>query len=90
MAGDTASIECQAKGIPSPQYVWTNAAGKIVIRGKHLRFLEVSDSDGGNYICNASNILGSASFTLTIQITTPRKSHLVWSLSLKLWFFHLL
>ena len=73
MAGDTASIECHAKGVPSPQYVWTNAAGEIVSRGKHLRLHEVSYSDGGNYICNATNILGSASFTLTIQIKGPRK-----------------
>ena len=57
-AGESAYVTCHANGSPSPQYVWTNAAGEVVTTEKYLRLHNVNDSHGGNYTCTGSNSMG--------------------------------
>jgi len=74
-AGESAFIKCHALGNPSPQYVWRNAAGRVVTTDKHLRLHKVNDSHGGSYTCTATNSMGSANFTILVRIasTSSRK-----------------
>jgi len=73
--GESAFIKCHAHGNPSPQYVWMNAAGRVVTTDKDLRLHKVNDSHGGKYTCTATNSIGSASFTIFVRIasTSSRK-----------------
>ena len=75
-AGESASIKCHAHGNPSPQYVWRNAAGRVVTTDKHLRLHKVNDSHGGKYTCTATNSMGSASLTVLVRISSACKSYL--------------
>ena len=59
MAGESVTIECLAESDPSSSYVWKNTAGAVVADGRELRLHNVNDSSGGNYICIATNKLGS-------------------------------
>ena len=75
-AGESASITCHAHGNPSPQYVWRNAAGRVVTTDKHLPLQKVNDSHGGNHTCTATKSQGSANFTILARIASTSKSHL--------------
>ena len=71
MAGASVSIECLAKGNPSPQYVWTsNAASGTVTTDRYLILRDVNDSHGGIYTCTALNSLGSDSFVMLVKVTS--------------------
>ena len=59
VAGESVTIECSAKSDPSSSYVWKNTAGAVVANGQQLRLHKVNDSSGGNYVCTATNKLGS-------------------------------
>ena len=74
-AGESAFIKCHAHGNPSPQYVWRNAAGRVVTTDKHLRLHKVNDSHGGHYTCTATNSMGSDNFTILVRIASTCKSH---------------
>ena len=75
MAGGRATIECLANADPSPRYVWTNAAGAVVSSGRQLNLHNVNDSDGGNYICTATNSLGSDKRSVFVLVTSKSRMH---------------
>ena len=68
MAGESVTIECLAESDPSPSYVWKNTAGAVVAAGRQLRLLKVNDSSGGNYICTATNKLGSDDRSIIVLV----------------------
>jgi len=57
---------CVARGSPYPDLTWwndgrlINTDGRITVSngGQHLRVVDVQFSDGGLYVCRASNFLG--------------------------------
>ncbi|XP_042235030.1 lachesin-like [Homarus americanus] len=67
--GATASVECTAKGNPSPTLTWTrdahsqNSTGQSLGSGVGVAYLVVesaSSSDTGMYYCHASNVVTTA------------------------------
>ena len=68
MAGESVTIECLAESDPSPSYVWKNTAGVVVADGRQLRLHKVNDSSGGNYICTATNELGSDDRSIIVLV----------------------
>ena len=69
MAGESVTIECLAESDPcSSSYVWKNTAGAIVAAGRQLRLHKVNDSSGGNYICIATNKLGSDDRSIIVLV----------------------
>ena len=68
MAGESVTIECLAESDPSPSYVWKNTAGTVVADGRQLRLQKVNDSSGGNYICKATNKLGSDDRSIIVLV----------------------
>ena len=68
---------------PSSSYVWKNTAGAVVAAGRQLRLHKVNDSSGGNYICIATNKLGSDDRSIIVLV----RSKLFFSF---LYFFNLL
>ena len=68
MAGESVTIECLAESDPSPSYVWKNTAGAVVADGRQLRLHKVNDSSGGNYVCSATNRLGSDDRSIIVLV----------------------
>lgn len=68
MAGESVTIECLAESDPSSSYVWKNTAGAVVADGRELRLHNVNDSSGGNYICTATNKLGSDDRSIIVLV----------------------
>ena len=68
MAGESVTIECLAESDPSSSYVWKNTAGAVVAAGRQLRLHKVNDSSGGNYICTATNKLGSDDRSIIVLV----------------------
>lgn len=68
MAGESVTIECLAESDPSPSYVWKNTAGVVVADGRQLKLHKVNDSSGGNYICTATNELGSDDRSIIVLV----------------------
>uniref|UniRef100_A0A8C1LEB7 Hemicentin 2 n=1 Tax=Cyprinus carpio TaxID=7962 RepID=A0A8C1LEB7_CYPCA len=76
IAGEDASLECQASGTPPPLVKWQKGdldlgtvpfAEQNVHRGS-LRIRGVQELDSGDYTCVASNIAGSASAVVILQV----------------------
>ncbi|XP_001920501.5 hemicentin-1 [Danio rerio] len=76
VAGEDASLECQASGTPSPIVKWQKGdldlgtapfAEQDVHRGT-LQIRGVQELDSGDYTCVASNIAGSSSAVVVLQV----------------------
>ena len=82
--GNTASLQCQASGLPVPNITWlkglatlNNPSVTVVsnvtdfTRSSKLVFTNLSFADTGAYICRASNYLVSMTLadSLSIQLT---------------------
>ena len=70
MAEASVTIECLAKGNPSPQYVWTNSASGIVTNDRYLDLRDINNSHGRIYTCTALNNLGSDNFVMLVKVTS--------------------
>eukprot|EP00092_Neocalanus_flemingeri_P018811 GFUD01020369.1.p1 GENE.GFUD01020369.1~~GFUD01020369.1.p1 ORF type:complete len:361 (-),score=89.88 GFUD01020369.1:114-1196(-) len=63
---DSATLECTAKGSPSPRIEWRRAdnailpTGGIIYRGDKLKIHSVKKEDRGTYFCVADNNVGKA------------------------------
>ena len=78
IAGSNILLECQVRGDPHPDIVWSLDGAAIdpakvkVVPGKGLRILNVHPSDEGTYACKAKNAAGSVSAKAVIRVTeTP-------------------
>ncbi|KTG07076.1 hypothetical protein cypCar_00022924 [Cyprinus carpio] len=76
VAGEDASLECQASGTPPPLVKWQKGdldlgtvpfAEQDVYRGT-LGIRGVQELDSGDYTCVASNIAGAASAVVILQV----------------------
>ncbi|EDO34849.1 predicted protein [Nematostella vectensis] len=57
---NTAVLMCSATGNPTPNVTWTRSGKEDVLgTGETLTFSDVNISDGGCYVCTATNNIGS-------------------------------
>uniref|UniRef100_A0A0K2ULZ3 Leucinerich repeats and immunoglobulinlike domains 3 [Chrysemys picta] n=1 Tax=Lepeophtheirus salmonis TaxID=72036 RepID=A0A0K2ULZ3_LEPSM len=74
--GETAVIDCSAKGSPRPNFVWTKDGKKFEPTERHffaannqlLIIVKVELSDSGRYECKIENQLGSASHSSNLKV----------------------
>ncbi|RWS27565.1 Down syndrome cell adhesion molecule-like protein Dscam2, partial [Leptotrombidium deliense] len=86
--GSSLSVDCQAEGFPVPRIRWTKAEGsaarnfKSIVSSPHLHVYENGslavhdsrDADGGFYLCQASNGIGSG-LSKVVKITVHVAAH---------------
>ncbi|XP_076840024.1 neurofascin isoform X1 [Brachyhypopomus gauderio] len=75
MLGEELILECFASGVPAPTIRWTKDWEELSMEGKKLenfgktlRIKKISMEDGGDYICTASNRMGSLDHTVTVKV----------------------
>ncbi|XP_059383537.1 neurofascin-like isoform X1 [Carassius carassius] len=75
MLGEEIILECFAAGVPTPSIKWTKDWEEMSMTGKKLenfnktlRIKNVSMDDGGDYICTASNRMGSLDHVITVRV----------------------
>ncbi|KAK6759873.1 hypothetical protein RB195_021442 [Necator americanus] len=73
--GASAKIQCGAVGKPKPQYQWFDKAGESIgdsdkykVHDGLLVIESLSEQDGGEYKCVASNAVGNASQTAELKV----------------------
>ena len=70
------TIACTASGQPQPRVTWFKPFGSLpkerieVVNGT-LKIYNVAKTDGGTYLCNAKNIMGSETSTAQLTIFSP-------------------
>ena len=68
--GDNLNLTCEANGQPVPSIAWTKS-GTTLQTGSGTNTLQLTNiqrSGGGNYVCTAKNMAGSASFNVLVRI----------------------
>jgi len=85
--GKTAELECEANGYPDPKISWRRQDGKLLPSGEEtimsgkLTINNVQSNNGGQYICTASNDVGTpkervlnlvVGFPPSIELPRPR------------------
>uniref|UniRef100_A0AAR2JKK7 Neurofascin n=1 Tax=Pygocentrus nattereri TaxID=42514 RepID=A0AAR2JKK7_PYGNA len=75
MLGEELVLECFASGVPAPSIKWTKDWEALSMQGmklenfnKTLRIKKVSMEDGGEYICTATNRMGSLDHIITVRV----------------------
>lgn len=70
--GEPAKFTCIASGSPLPKLKWRKLNGSLpvngTVRGGAFSIANVSQEDAGIYICEASNVEGSAKGNGTLEI----------------------
>ena len=70
------TIACTASGQPQPRITWSKSFGSLpkdraeVVNGT-LKIYNVEKTDGGRYLCNTKNIIGSKTVTALVVIFFP-------------------
>ena len=70
------TISCTASGQPQPRITWSKSFGSLpkdraeVVNGT-LKIYNVAKTDGGTYLCNTKNIMGSKTDTAQLTIFSP-------------------
>ena len=72
----TVTITCNATGNPQPNVTWSKAFGNLPkgrtrLTSKRLTIHNVAKKDNGIYICQADNILGSATNAIQFKVFSP-------------------
>ncbi|XP_039507868.1 neurofascin isoform X2 [Pimephales promelas] len=75
MLGEELILECFAAGVPTPSIKWTKDWDEMSMTGKKLenfnktlRIKKIGMDDGGEYICTASNRMGSLDHVITVRV----------------------
>ncbi|KAG5281836.1 hypothetical protein AALO_G00049330 [Alosa alosa] len=72
MVGSMVEFECQAEGHPPPMLRWSKVGGALPahaqLKGGMLRIAPVSDGDGGQYRCTATNDVGSVQSQVVLNV----------------------
>lgn len=88
--GATATIRCQATGVPAPTVTWFSPTRRVIPRALGSGFysgrvVAVSDGtlevrlaqkiDAGNYTCRASNAAGERSMVVGLEVEAPNHGY---------------
>ncbi|CAJ1060969.1 hemicentin-1 [Xyrichtys novacula] len=73
------SLECEARGVPSPTITWyrngeailSNRQAQYVERGHYLKIPRVQASDSGLYTCKVTSVAGSAEKSFELDVYLP-------------------
>ncbi|XP_066529314.1 neurofascin isoform X2 [Hoplias malabaricus] len=75
MLGEELILECFASGVPAPSIKWTKNWEALSMEGmklenfnKTLRIKKISMDSGGEYICTATNRMGSLDHIITVRV----------------------
>ncbi|XP_075331347.1 basement membrane-specific heparan sulfate proteoglycan core protein isoform X3 [Odontesthes bonariensis] len=75
MEGQTATLRCEAHGFPSPTITWSKLRSPLPRRHKvvnnNLVLPGVGRQDSGEYICSATNNMGTTEVTVMLDVETP-------------------
>lgn len=72
--GENISVYCNASGVPPPTVSWRKLRiNGDITNGHSLNINNISRCQGGEYRCTASNICGTASTTVDIEVQCKRK-----------------
>ncbi|KAG7477685.1 hypothetical protein MATL_G00072180 [Megalops atlanticus] len=73
--GQTATLRCDAHGYPTPSVTWSKLRSPVPWQHKvvnnTLILPNVGRQDSGQYICNATNNLGTTEVTVMLDVETP-------------------
>ncbi|XP_033933466.2 basement membrane-specific heparan sulfate proteoglycan core protein-like, partial [Pseudochaenichthys georgianus] len=73
--GRTATLRCEAHGVPPPTISWSKLRSPLPWRhsvtGGSLVLPSVGRQDSGEYICSATNSLGASEVTVALDVETP-------------------
>ncbi|TSL61242.1 Basement membrane-specific heparan sulfate proteoglycan core protein [Bagarius yarrelli] len=73
--GANAVLHCDAHGIPKPTITWSKLRAPLPWRHKivnnSLVLPSVGRQDSGQYICNATNSMGTSEITVMLDVETP-------------------
>uniref|UniRef100_A0A8C5LBZ8 Basement membrane-specific heparan sulfate proteoglycan core protein n=1 Tax=Jaculus jaculus TaxID=51337 RepID=A0A8C5LBZ8_JACJA len=74
-AGHTATLHCSATGNPPPTIHWSKLRSPLPwqhrLEGNTLVIPRVAQQDSGQYICNATNLVGHAEATVVLHVESP-------------------
>ncbi|XP_064813458.1 basement membrane-specific heparan sulfate proteoglycan core protein isoform X3 [Oncorhynchus masou masou] len=73
--GQSTTLRCDAHGFPAPKITWSKLRAPLPWRHKvvdnTLILPNVGRADSGEYICNATNSMGTTEVTIMLDVETP-------------------
>uniref|UniRef100_A0A673N5J0 Cell adhesion molecule-related/down-regulated by oncogenes n=1 Tax=Sinocyclocheilus rhinocerous TaxID=307959 RepID=A0A673N5J0_9TELE len=73
--GSTTTLHCDAHGFPKPTITWSKERSSLPWRHKivdnSLILTNVGRQDSGQYVCNATNHMGTSEVTIMLEVDTP-------------------
>uniref|UniRef100_A0A672LFC0 Heparan sulfate proteoglycan 2 n=1 Tax=Sinocyclocheilus grahami TaxID=75366 RepID=A0A672LFC0_SINGR len=73
--GSTTTLRCDAHGFPKPTITWSKERSSLPWRHKivdnSLILTNVGRQDSGQYVCNATNHMGTSEVTIMLEVDTP-------------------
>ncbi|XDV46077.1 hypothetical protein PO909_014036, partial [Leuciscus waleckii] len=73
--GSTATLHCDAHGFPKPTITWSKERSTLPWRHKivdnSLVLPNVGRQDSGQYVCNATNHMGTSEVIIMLEVDTP-------------------
>ena len=66
--GQNLTLLCNVSGNPLPMVSWSTVGSNMSTSGRELVFTNISRTQAGEYMCEASNLCGDASETASIEV----------------------